>query len=930
MVVTRKTPVAPVPTGSRTNSSQTLPRAAKPKSTSALVQTEKEAAQVPAKNVGSVQNWMSLYALKSFKAAAAASPKPHTKSRHKNRPHKEPIKSPSGWLDRLVYLSLSLLALYAFTACPHDPTLSNAVCRSLSQYRVHVLEPYVLPPIYRTLAHPSVAPYVEKAQHLERTALRPAYETTAPYVSAAKRVVWDRTVVPAFHAYIAPQYRKHVIPQWRKHVAPHVARAAPYAAQVQHSLERAAFVLHKTYSTRVAPAISRAYAFGKPYAIRGYGAVRPHVVAFYVVALDKAGAARRAYVDPHVIRIWEKVLELSGAGPVGSPTEQPPPVPEEEPEPTAAISEDSTEQVASETSVKVTVTPVETSPIAPSAEEVPGPTASSSSSIVPVQASSVVSPVEATPVVPAASPSVVEASSPETTPAVAEPEVPAAIIEELFAASIAMQSAHGMESSVVQEILEDVEASVASTSIASTRSVIPTTPADVEPEATAVVAEELSAASIAMQSAHGMESPVVQEILADVESSVASNPSAMPTPISTNNADPEPAVEEEEDDSDVMSFFDDLGLTDEFFAEVDDTPMDADEDVELTPAEIHRLKELEAEEQAAAKTRMTAEKRAELEARMAESFETLKALARESNKRLRKALVTLRKSAVSKLDDPRTEVGGAVPNVRKEGEKMLTGLEGYLKKETAKASKGGDPAERAERWETVVKKVEEKLGESIQKAQGIIQAFHAEEKAREVEDGMEIIQEVKTACSQHQADVGLELSWLSDVTYLDWKVYHSLAHIGAKFQAEASEIQAGTHEHPPVDPFVKRLEERQSELTALVNELVGRINTLRQQAANAFEPVQRAPPAQEAPPAHDAEEDGEENGEGVGKVEASADVETEATTEIKGAAKEPEVSILPVPPASEPGVVDPAQVIIGKSAEQVKQAIRIAEEHKEL
>ncbi|KAF7371060.1 hypothetical protein MSAN_00740300 [Mycena sanguinolenta] len=899
MVVTRKTPVAPVPTGSRTNSSQAIPRAAKPKSTSTLV--EKETAQVPAKN-----------------AAAAASPKPHAKSKHKNRHHKKPIKSPSGWLDRLVYLCLSLLVLYSFITCPRDSTLSNPICRSLSQYRVHVLEPYVLPPIYRTLAHPSVAPYVEKAQEIERTtarALRPAYQRSAPYVVATKRAVWDRTVVPAFYMYVAPQYRKHVLPQWRKYAAPHIARVTPYVVQAQHSLEHAAFVLHKTYSRRVSPAISQAYAFTKPYVVKGYRTIRPHVVAFYVVTSDKLGAARRAYVDPHVIRMWEKVLELSGAGPVQSPTQQPPPVPEKEPEPTAATSEDSTtEQVASETSVEVTVTPVKaSSSIAPSAEEeIPEPTTAASSSVAAVEtsaeASSVVPAAEASSAVPAASPSVVEASSPETTPAAAEPEVPAAIIEELSAASIAMESAHGMESPVVEEILADVEASVSSTSSAAPTT---TAAAETEPEPSTAVMEELSAASIAMESAHGMESPIVQEILADVESSVAS--SAIPTPISTDDAGP--VVEEEEDDSDLLGFLDDIGLGDDFFGDVDDSsvdsdiPFDADEDLELTPAEIQRLKQQEAEEQAAAKVRYTAERRAELEARMAESLDVLKTLAKESNKRLRKTLVGLRKSAVSKLDDPRTEVGGAVTNVRKEGDKMLAGLEGYLKKETTKASKGGDPVERAERWDTVVKKVEEKLGESIQKAQGILHAFHAEEKAREVEDGMEIIKEVKTACSQHQANVGLDLSWLNDVTYLDWKVYHSLAHIGEKFQAEASEIQAGTHKQPPVDPFIKRMEERQAELGALVNEFVGQIHELRQQATKAFEPVQE-PPAQTAPPAHDEPEDVE--------------------PEVQDSPKEPEVSILPVPPAPEPGVVDPAQVIIGKSAEQVKEAIRIAEEHQEL
>jgi hypothetical protein len=244
--------------------------------------------------------------------------------------------------------------------------------------------------------------------------------------------------------------------------------------------------------------------------------------------------------------------------------------------------------------------------------------------------------------------------------------------------------------------------------------------------------------------------------------------------------------------------------------------------------------------------------------------------------------------------------------------------------------------ERAERWETVVKKVEEKLGESVQKAQGVLQAFHAQEKADEVADGMSIIQGMKTACAKHQADVGLELSWLADVTYLDWKEYHKMMHIGDDFQKEASEIQAGTHEHPPVDPFIKRLEEMQSELAELANELVERIDALKVQATKAFglepEPVEEPAPE---PPSAEAEVDvGAENDatevEREPEQEAEVEAEVEAHVAVEDEAKEPEVSILPVPPVSEPEVVDPAQVIIGKSAEQVKEAIRIADEHKEL
>jgi hypothetical protein len=403
-------------------------------------------------------------------------------------------------------------------------------------------------------------------------------------------------------------------------------------------------------------------------------------------------------------------------------------VPEKEPEPTAATAEDATtERVASETSVEATVTvaagKTSSSAAAPSAEEeVPEPTDASASSVLDASsASSVVPPVEA--------------------------------------------------STVVSE--EPSSSNIEATSTPET------TPGTIEPEMKAEIKAELSAASIALQSAHGMESPVVEEILADVHSSVKATP--------TGSAVPEPSADElpEEDDSALFDFLGGIGLDEDFFGEeapfVSDIAPDDDADLELTQEEIDALKAKEAVEQAAAKTRGTAEKRADLEGRMAQSIEQLPVVVAEKTRILRETLAGLRKSAVGTLDDGKTEVGGAVPSLRKEGDKLLAGLEGYLKKEAAKTKKGGDPAERAARWETIVGKVEDKLGESIHSAQGVLQAFHVEEKAKEVDEGMYIIQEMRDACSQAQGNVGLELSWLDDVTYHDWEVYHSLAKCGCLF-----------------------------------------------------------------------------------------------------------------------------------------------------
>ncbi|KAJ6568255.1 hypothetical protein DFH09DRAFT_1155065 [Mycena vulgaris] len=781
MVVTRKTPVAPVPTGSRTNSSQPLPRAAKPapKTSSSLADVEPQVAA--AKN-------------------AASSQKPLAKSKHKNRHHKKAPKPARSALDILVYLGLFLLGLYAFTTCPADVALANPVCRSLSQYRTHVLEPYVLPPIYRALDHPTVAPYVATATRIERDTVRPVVlktaAFTAPYAAAAKRAVWDAHVVPSYKAHVVPAYKKHVLPPWHTHVSPRIARAAPYAHATQRALERTAATLHKTYITAVKPFAVRVYVLTRPHVVKAYRAARPRVIALYARAVAEAGKARRAYVDPHVIRIWAKVLELSGVEPVTVPAKT-------EAASTAATTPKATTKAAvKEATKEAVVTPVEaissTASAVPTPEEeievaASTPTASSSSSSV--------APAETAPPPPAAEPAV------ET---VAETE------------------------------------DVATSSSA---------PPPVETPPAATLATGTPPCRPGSISRSLRRSPIVQAILADLKGPAAEmykeiideeeKPVAVPAPA----VEPEVEAEAEDDTDDFLA---DLGLGDE---EEEEEPLD-EEDVELSPAELHELQRVAAEEQAALKLRKTAEKRADLEGRMARSNVELTALVKEKNKQLRKALVARRKAAVARLDDPASAAGGAAARLEGEGEKLFKGLEG--------PARARIPVERTEKWERVVGRVEEKLSEAIQGAQGALQAFHVEVKSAEVDEGMAIIQQVKDACGQAQGDVGLDLSWLDD--------------FGEAFQAEASEIQAGTHSHPPADPFIPRLQAAQAELAALVEAFVARIAGLRQRASAAFA--------------------------GVAPVEA----------------EDGKVSILPVPPvaptAGDAEAADPGRV------EQVAQALR--------
>ncbi|KAJ7233028.1 hypothetical protein C8J57DRAFT_1578133 [Mycena rebaudengoi] len=758
MVTTRKTPVAPVPTGSRTNSSQAIPRAGKAKS-----------------------------ALSG-----------HLPQNLQNRNTKTDItKKQQSLFDQIVYFSLFLLGLYAVTVCSKDDSLSSPVCRGLWNYRIHILEPYVVPPIRAALSHPSVAPALN-----ERT-LRPALvktaEFSAPYAAKTKRIVWDGAVIPTYNAYVVPQWRARVLPPYHKHVTPQLAKAAPYVAQTQRAFERTSFVLHQTYVQRIEPFAVHTYVFVKPHALRAYGIARPQALKAYAhlkilgaILAARAGAARREYVDPHIVRIWEKVLELSGTGPVGSPTEQ-----AASPVVTRASSEEPT--VPSSSATKKPAAVVTSRREEEVVSQTPIATQSSGSSEVP-EVATVIS-----------------------------------------AASVVSQSAHGAESPLAAEIVEEIKSVIEDAQIDPTPTAEPVT--EVEPVVTAssVVSESvhtpvaeavediesttedativptsadsvddtiLSAASVVIESAHAMESNVLEEIAEEI------------------------AEEIEEDDG----FLTSLGLEKE---------AEQEEDVELTQEEIDELARISAAEQKEATRLKTIEDRKDIEGRMAKSFEILHAMVVEKDTELREKLVGMRTAAVEEMDNPQSAIGSQLPTLEVESDKLLKGLEGYLKKET-KSSKSVDPAERLDRWTNVVTKVQEKFAEKLQEVQTTIHQYHAGVKTNEINEGMAIIAEVRHTATSAQADVGLDLSWLDDVSYLDWQRYHDLIRIAERFQEQASAIQAGTHESSPADPFLFRLEDLHADLQDLIVGFSSRVNLLGQQAREAFTPP--PPPEVETPP----------------------------------------------------------------------------------
>lgn len=211
--------------------------------------------------------------------------------------------------------------IYTLSVCPTDEHLQSPVCRGLSEYRRLILEPYVFPAFYRALAHPTVAPYVERVQpYAER-----AYNIAKP-IALRSQSEFNNRVVPQFKKHVVPQWNNHVVPLWNQHAAPHVQRVEQ---QVQPYLVKAVFEYQHRLQPRLRLVINNLQKWqrqAQPYVILaanksyvGYQKAKPYAIPVWEqakVLLSRLAQflaiQRRQYVDPHVKKIWERVIELSG------------------------------------------------------------------------------------------------------------------------------------------------------------------------------------------------------------------------------------------------------------------------------------------------------------------------------------------------------------------------------------------------------------------------------------------------------------------------------------------------------------------------------------------------------------------------------------------------------------------------------------------
>lgn len=831
MVVTRRTPVVPAPPVSRTPSSQGQPR-----STRASVMQDPSAVPRVSSPLASEDAHTAAITGASNKFKQYNDKDEHKKLK-KDKPKKSGKKKKrkstiQSFLDFLTKLFVLAFTVYVFAVCPREAHLQSPICRGLSEYKRIVLDPYVIPPIQAALAHPYVAPYVDRVTELSSPIIfRTQVEWTRRIVPQwEKRIVpvWINRVIPAFTTYVVPQWEKHVISQWQKHaipqydkhVAPRLSQLKPYVARAESYIEQA----EATYTTRIVPHVRTAtynlrrwQQKAQPYILLAiqktqdtYYAAKPHavpvakrIVAEVQHALLFLREQRRIFVDPHVAKLWEKVKELSRGSPVTSAS---------------------------------TFAPSDTTDF-PSPEPVISETLELESTYAPIIPTSVDQPpVETDPPRGKATETSVGTLLNEDAMTAAETEVPttfdAVPIAYLTSQPASASSSHFPSNSV---------------------------PTPVQPPQS--VSSVLSASASATSS-------IVSAVADGLSSSITSAAPAASSSV--------PAHIGDKDEIDIGAFYAELGLGEPLI-----TPQ-SHEQAPVNPPES----EEERAERLRLKAEETARKRADIEARHSKWETELRSQMETGLSTLKNRLRVIRGAAATELTEA-PDIRDAIESLVADAEKYIKGAGIYLRNLKAENRKND---EKMPLWERVIEKVGVKFSERLGVVEAVVNTWYGAILDQELREVYAVTAEVREVAEKAQVDLGLDYAWLDEVTYSDWQRYHSLIDASEKFAQEANSIQNSTHDNLIMDnPIIPIFEDLESEVQDVVIGFETRLRRIKRDGERAFNSVQK------------------DEGKGTA-TDPEHDVE-------------PEVSILPIPEegAGERAYVPP--VAIGRSKEEVLEAL---------
>ncbi|KAJ3511233.1 hypothetical protein NLJ89_g4220 [Agrocybe chaxingu] len=327
-----------------------------------------------------------------------------------------------------------------------------------------------------------------------------------------------------------------------------------------------------------------------------------------------------------------------------------------------------------------------------------------------------------------------------------------------------------------------------------------------------------------------------------------------------------------------------------------------------------------------------------------------------------KVKVEIGKKSEGEEEDERPLGVDIINGVQKDGERLLLGLSGWLRKaearsidwkvsgradvdaaikqreEETKEMREAIVKKEQEKWAQVVGKVEERFGEIVRKLEGDVHEWYVGIRETEGAEVMRIYTDVKSIAQKAQGDLGLDYAWLEDVTYNDWQRYHELMRVPERFLQAAKEMQEGTSTEPasPEDPLIPALDALNADLQDVVRGFLFSLANTRSRATRAFSP-RAAGTEDEESDGFFSVNDGERRrddlrGEDLNSVKKGVKEGTIAKKVGEGAGvlgvkeKAEEVKILPIdntPKRAEEEVIfDASTVVIGKDKVQVEQALK--------
>ncbi|KAF8801363.1 hypothetical protein BYT27DRAFT_7198437 [Phlegmacium glaucopus] len=911
MVVNRKQPAAPVPlVQSRSTSQQPI------------VMRKKQAKFISSNGINSHKPEDEPSTNPDFKEESTSQPQPQKKSLR----------------NRLFFWSLSFFTLYSFLICsPYTTTPQKAhshlICRAETNYKTYILEPFILPPLKHTFSytHSLAKPYISQANiHLEPyiAPVKQVTSTVKPYVvqtATTTKRVWKDTLTPLYKNTLKPYYQSTIAPRYdlylRPYLLPLVAHLERYCAYyisnpIRIQCNRVQLYFSTLYSTHIHSYISHLQPYIhrftltvrttclfsidfydthiRPTLLSTWIQVRPHLsfafdqgkdISLNAVAgtakqlrrlAKQLGTQRRTYVDPHIRKIWDKVEENATA----KTTTAPPDISfEEETAESTIIASPVIHQATSITNTQELDTPT----------DVPVPDE---------DAQDTLHPAESTPPLPTSLSPPRSASTQE-------------VLQS--AVSIAEASAYGA-STAVYELDREVEALVdgktADTTMSGTPQNLQTEVVQAEAEGQPKKEETPNEPTIS--------TPALEEWLAESTVEAPLGGATNPTPgtdkgaagvIGVGASSPSPSVTTGEVDLD--DFLRDIGL--------DTTSTSSPSPAPTQPTEADQAASIaSAQEAETSRLATIAAKRLAITTRHAALESDLQSSILAATSQVIEKLNEMRKDKKEELIGmiEGNEGEGLVVGLTLTADKLMKGLEVYSKKceERSGAWKHGvgDKGKDEEdiqkrtglakdeqtRFESVVEKIEIKFLDVVQKLQEQVNGWYLGAIEKEQAEISKIKTEIKNMAEQAQADLGMDYAWLEDVTYMDWQKYHDLMRAFEDFAQTAYAVQSGTSLDPPsppnpIKPVIDALQEELQTVVLGFHVALGSMRNTISELFSIHEPI--------------SVDDGV--GAGVGDegklriqpIDPDADEKEETGQNEEG--------------------FDASKVIIGKSKEQIEQAL---------